>query len=159
MGDHTLFLVVCAGLAACVLLVLYQAAFTINGWLKKRKDAKDAAAFEANIDSGEIPRNYSVLVKAVMATVNAAQVAATEANDLQAADIAAYRFKRIRGLRSVVARVRLHGYDCGYEDKQLGLFQPESSPHPRGSGASQQWVRGYCQGQNIINPKSYIDAA
>ena len=159
MDDGTLFLVIGVALAAYIAVVIAQAVAGIFVWWRNRSAEQAVESFEENINDGTIPRDYSKQMKAAMEAVNARQVAATESEDLIESESAIARFERLKSLRTTVAEVRYNGYVRGEAHRHKGIFNTAGCPHPTGSGAAQQWVRGYCQGANVLDPKPYIDEA
>ena len=159
MDDGTLFLVIGVALAAYIAVVIAQAVAGIFVWWRNRSAEQAVESFEENINDGTIPRDYSRKMKAAMEAVNARQVAATESEGLIESESAIARFERLKSLRTTVALVRGDGYVRGECHRHKGIFNPSGCPHPKGSGAAQQWVRGYCAGANVMDIKQYIDEA
>ena len=159
MGDRTMFLVIGACLAAYALVLVTQGIYKIYKWIQREDAGPETVEIFEEWKSGAIPRDYSKKMKAAMQEVNARQEASAYANDLAASDDAIYRFEKLKSIRTEVARIRARGYRRGEADRYANQFKPEAAPYPKGSGAAQQWVRGYCQGQNIMDIKQYYDEA
>ena len=73
-----------------------------------------------------------------------------------------HNLSNLKRIRSDVATIRLDGYSRGVIDYGLKIsfdVGVRANPHPPGTGAAKQWVRGYCMGTNVINPKPYMDKA
>ena len=68
-------------------------------------------------------------------------------------------------LRDLAAKIRYDGYGLGYSDE---VYAKESdvadrinlaNPYPKGTGARECWIRGYCQGRSIkriVQPTEYL---
>ena len=156
MGDRTMFIVIGACLAAYCGVLLFQGLYLVRKWFKQQDIDPETVELLDDWASGEIPRDYSKRMKAAMEDVNARQVAAT---NIAASDEAIYNFERLKGVRMCVANIRGRGYRRGEADRMAGIFEPGAAPYPKGSGAAQQWVRGYCSGQNIMDIKQYYEEA
>lgn len=155
MNDHDLFIVVGVLLGLYALVVLAQGLYRIYQWLKHSKTSALVTVLEES-DGGLIPRNYSRKMKAALEEVNAL---ASTPSTVEQAESARYKFERLKAIRVTVARIMDQGFAAGMRDRDNAVFNEKANPYPRGSGAAQQWVRGYCMGQNVTDPKPYMEAA
>ncbi len=117
-------------------------------WHKDRKTAQQ-------IIDGVVPQDYSEISR-VAQEMNA--------RDDVTQDGMAFRHNanQLLRIRNTVALIRVDGYDRAMHDRETRIaFQigVKNNPHPRHSGEAKQWVRGYCQGCNVANPKPYMDKA
>jgi len=120
--------------------------FIIVAEIKRRK-------FEKQIKEGEIPRDYSRLVKKAQQEQNESIISVGIENET--------RNLNILNLRGKVALIRVNGYDAAVLAKEQGLTFAgglERSPYVKGTGSAQQWVRGYCQASGQP-PKEWMDRA
>ena len=154
-SDATLIMVVFIGASAYIGTVMAQAIVAIIDWLRDRRRSS-AEDLEGSINEGTVPRDYSRKMKAAMEEVNSIQQFATDFRD---SERAIGRLEALKALRTTVAHIRQDGYVRGEAHRHKGIFNPGSCPHRKGSGTAQQWVRGYCQGANVLDPKPYIDEA
>ena len=121
-------------------------------WFKHRKAM-------AKVDAGEIPVDYAAVGKE-QRRLNQVDESGPMSKRLGVAHEA--RLSTIESIRELVAEVRYAGYLRGEEDqwhKVAFAAGVRSNPHVTGSGAAQQWVRGYCMGRNVLDPKPYMDVA
>ena len=139
-------------LIAYVVVVILEAFFKIREGMKRKRISEMTDTLDPKFS--KIPRDYSKRVKEAQQGVNddtLANRASAEANHMA-----------LRSIRQLVADVRYNGYLAGERDKQdgvcvgIGILE---NPHVHKSGAAQQWARGYCAGQNIVDIRDHIEAA
>ena len=141
MDDQLLFIIVAAGLTAWCFVWLIEKVFN---WYRKRRDVKTLFA-------GDIPVKYEETVKTAQQLVNDGKLS----DDVE-------MFTKLQDVRESVAHIRYQGYLAGERDGALGRpFETgvRINPHKPHTGASRQWVRGYCMGRNVIDIKPYMDQA
>lgn len=159
MNDLLMLQIVLGLIGLYIATLIVQGIHRVYRWIFRDPIAPETEAFIEDWSAGIIPRDYSKKMKSAMEEVNAAQVGAAEDNDLDASDAAVYRFEQLKSIRTHVGHIRARGYRRGEADRQANKFDPEATPYPRGSGAAQQWVRGYCAGANVMDIKQYYDDA
>lgn len=164
MNDSVLLPVVAILLGAYVAVVIVENALKLRDWFRARKlvSRADTDAIAEMIQAGTIPRDYSRIMKAAMEQVNAQQIATTDGNSIYPTTEAIIRFETLKGMRTRVARVRHSGYLRGERDRHSGVKFSQgiaANPYKKGTGAAQQWVRGYCAGQNVMDIAVYYNEA
>ena len=111
------------------------------------------ARFEKQIREGEVPRDYSRLVKQAAQEQNESLLTTGVENEA--------RNVKLLNLRHKVALIRVCGYDAAVRAKEQGqtfVGGLERNPYVKGSGSAQQWVRGYCQATGQP-PKDWMQRA
>ena len=97
---------------------------------------------DKQIAEGVVPRNYSQVIRERATKVNNVSLAGTITHAQELA------FQNLGSIRLQVARIRCDGFDrarLAKENGELFIDAIETNPHPKGSGAAQQWARGFCQ--------------
>lgn len=142
MSDKTLFMVVGAGIAAYLVVCMMQ--FSL--WLYRKWRVSRGKKM---LKAGKIPTNYSEAVAAAQTEDNAdPRSKGTNPTLLR--------------VRKQVGLIRFRGFLRGEVDRDNNVsfkHGVNACPHKRGSGEAKQWVRGYCQARNVMDPKKYMDRA
>jgi len=149
MKDETLLTIMVLALMVWALLWIAEKIYT--GWWKPRSEWRQV------INEGKVPADYSAVGRVAKAlnerVISASVLDSKELEGNQAS---------LDLLRTRVARIRVAGYDRATSDSSIGVrfrIGVARSPHPTGSGEAKQWVRGYCMGANVPDPRPYMDAA
>ena len=131
MIDNIMFGITIAGMVLWVGSYAYQA-YNIH---KER-------VIDKQIAEGVVPRNYSKAVRERAKAGNNVVLGGTISHEQELA------FQNLGSIRLQVARIRCDGFDrarLAKENGELFIDAIETNPHPKGSGAAQQWARGFCQ--------------
>ena len=155
MNDHDLFIVVGALLGLYALAALAHGVSMLYRRIKSRKTRYIDKVLD-QFDGGHVPLDYSKTMNKALDQMNSL---AENAQTLAEAENARVQFERLKGLRVAVARIRDQGFVAGVEDREAQHLNCERNPYPPGSGAAQQWARGYCMGQGIQDPSPWIKGA
>lgn len=151
MNDSIFHTIIAAGLGLWIALLVFQLIVIgyrrLKQWLAVRKLVQD----------GRIPADYGV-VEREQKRLNDIDISGTDVlREKYPAERAA-----ISCVRETCATVRYEGYLRGQDDHQEKVafaIGVRNTPFMKGSGASKQWVRGYCMGRNVLDIKQYYNAA
>ncbi len=143
MNDKLLFIIVSAGLVIWAAIMLGE---LVLKWYRMQRDVK-------GLFKGDIPVQYEKALKTAQERVNSSN---------QTSDHDAAMYAKLQDVRESVAHVRYAGYLAGERDHVLDRsfrLGVRMNPHRPKTGASRQWVRGYCMARNVLDPKPYMDQA
>jgi hypothetical protein len=128
-----------------------ELAEVLLNWRKRRQVRRQ-------IKAGVVPVDYEMVATQAKAMNDDVEEKAARG---QIVDTPTFRQNAadLHRVRSKVAGIRDKGYVAGSSDKEhkvaveIGLG---NNPWPKGSGEAKQWVRGYCMGACITDPKQYM---
>lgn len=151
MNEKTLLIVIMVIAGFWLTLGAIDWGLRLYRWHQHKK------AVQEIIDTGRVPADYGV-VKREQNRLNRIDEAATDPLHKDTAD----QRRAIADVRIAVAHIRFAGYVIGEQDHaakiafEIGVTQ---TPFKRGTGEAKQWVRGYCQGRNVLDIQQYYNEA
>ena len=145
MRDQTFLQIVVFGLLVWFTIGAVGLFRTARKWWKGHKTREE-------ILRGVVPVDYQLVIEEA-GRVN--RILSDGPLDEQQSDGFIIQDSALQNMRQKVGRIRDDGFVVGYTKRG----QLSNNPYPTGSGESKQWVRGYCMGRNITDPKPYMDKA